>query len=244
MKPKSQSLFHFTKSLDNLKLILQNGFWPRYCREDIKWLGLDREFVAFPMVCFCDIPLSRIEEHVKFYGSYGIGLNKQWAELQNLTPILYVSKKHPVAETYKAITRHAMNLEGDAKAEIISNIRYQLAHAKPTVGNMVIQKKIITKEFYQESEWRYVPSINDGKGYIKEADYTDEAFLIEKDQNTFDNYRLKFAPSDVQYIFVENDNDIPVVMNFIDSHMGSYSNNDVKILMSRVTSLESIKKDI
>ena len=41
MKPKSDNLFHFTKSLDVLKLILENGIQPRFCLEDIEWFNLD-----------------------------------------------------------------------------------------------------------------------------------------------------------------------------------------------------------
>ncbi|MFU0923178.1 abortive infection system antitoxin AbiGi family protein [Kluyvera sichuanensis] len=81
MKPKSETLFHFTKSSDTLEIILKNGFWPRYCLEDIRWLEFtDVEYVSYPMVCFCDIPLSRISEHVSFYGSFGLGVSKDWAK--------------------------------------------------------------------------------------------------------------------------------------------------------------------
>lgn len=92
MDPRSHTLFHFTKSSKVLKLILKNGFWPRYCLEDVSWMGMDAEdaeYVAFPAVCFCDIPLSRIDEHVAFYGAFGIGLRKEWAVINNLNPILY-----------------------------------------------------------------------------------------------------------------------------------------------------------
>ena len=72
MKPKSHTLFHFTKSRDTLKLVLKNGFWPRYCLEDIQWIGEDRfPYISIPIVCFCDIPLSRIQEHVGCYGEFG-----------------------------------------------------------------------------------------------------------------------------------------------------------------------------
>ena len=104
MNPKSHTLFHFTKNSEVLKLIIQNGFWPRYCLEDVGWLGYKEfDFIAYPMVCFCDIPLSRVDEHVNFYGEFGIGLTKEWAKSNKLTPILYVAPNHHIPQTFRDI---------------------------------------------------------------------------------------------------------------------------------------------
>ncbi|HGF3751173.1 TPA: abortive infection system antitoxin AbiGi family protein, partial [Vibrio parahaemolyticus] len=92
MKPKSQTLFHFTKNLDFVKNILTDGFWPRYCLEDFSWYIHNIDYIAFPMVCFCDIPLSRIKEHVGFYGEYGVGVTKEWAIANRLNPVSYLSR--------------------------------------------------------------------------------------------------------------------------------------------------------
>lgn len=35
MRPRSNSLFHFTNDENFLFDILKSGFWPRYCLEDI-----------------------------------------------------------------------------------------------------------------------------------------------------------------------------------------------------------------
>ena len=92
MSPKSHTLFHFTDKIETLKLILMNGFWPRFCLEDVSWLKYpDFDFIAYPMVCFCDIPLSRVNEHVSFYGEYGLGLTKDWAVRNGITPVQYIS---------------------------------------------------------------------------------------------------------------------------------------------------------
>jgi hypothetical protein len=92
MRPRSQSLFHFTNQAESLFDILKAGFWPKYCLEDIGWQNFEKfDYIAFPMVCFCDIPLSRIAEHTGYYGSYGIGLKKEWAEKNALNPVLYIS---------------------------------------------------------------------------------------------------------------------------------------------------------
>ena len=92
MKPRSHTLFHFTKSLDTLQGILKNGFWPRYSLEDFNWYSQAIDFISYPMVCFCDIPLTRIGDHVGFYGEYGLGLTKKWAITNGLNPLFYLSQ--------------------------------------------------------------------------------------------------------------------------------------------------------
>lgn len=48
MSPKSHTLFHFTKTNDVLKMVIKNGFWPRYCLEDVGWLGYPEfDFIAY-----------------------------------------------------------------------------------------------------------------------------------------------------------------------------------------------------
>ena len=110
---KSNSLFHFTPKEEYLLDILENGFWPRYCFEDIEWLipkdlknelekqeednfleTLTKELIksnissiAYPMSCFCDIPLSKITAHTDFYGSFGLGMTKEWGIRKRLNPI-------------------------------------------------------------------------------------------------------------------------------------------------------------
>lgn len=32
---------------------------------------------SLPMICFCDMPLSNISDHVEVYGHYAIGFNKK-----------------------------------------------------------------------------------------------------------------------------------------------------------------------
>ena len=91
------------------------------------------------MVCFCDIPLSRTEEHVKFYGEYGIGLAKEWAERNNVTPILYVSSTNHLPKTFRDIVDHAHHLENDRKVTAMQTIRFLLAHSKATEGSVKVE---------------------------------------------------------------------------------------------------------
>lgn len=255
MTPKSHTLFHFTKSNETLKLVLKNGFWPRYCLEDVSWVGVSNtEFVAYPMVCFCDIPLSRVDEHVGFYGEFGVGLTKDWAETNGLSPIHYVALNSGIPASYKALVDITANSnavdesEKEDEDQSESNgwelLRYLLAHAKPIEGRMVVAGKTINKEFHQESEWRYVPKHEAVHDFITRDNYTDEEYLAGRNNETKNNCMLEFSPKDVKYIFVKKDSDIPDIINFIQAELDNHPSSEVKVLLSRVTSLESISRDI
>jgi hypothetical protein len=242
MKPRSSTLFHFTKNEDILFDIMENGFWPRYCLEDIQWQG-GADFVAFPMVCFCDIPLARIADHVSFYGSYGIGLSREWAEKNNLNPLLYISGGSGLCSAVKRIFGHTLAIKGEGDAPI-DDSRYLIAHSKPTVGQMILEGEPVEKEFYQESEWRFVPSHDEVINYLRHEQFEDKDLLEEKHAKTREFSSLKFLPSDVSYVFVPKDSDIPNIINFMQNRLDHFPNADLKVLFSRVISLESIKRDI
>src|SRR6266487_3729891 len=81
MNARTKTLFHFTRTLDNLMSILKEGFWPQYSLEDISWIEGGVPRLAWPMVSFCDMPISRLREHTAFYGNFGIGLcREQWRD--------------------------------------------------------------------------------------------------------------------------------------------------------------------
>lgn len=245
LKPRSSTLFHFTKSLDVLKSILRDGFWPRYCLEDIEWQGHNMEFVAFPMVCFCDIPISRISEHVSFYGSFGLGLTKEWGAKNNLNPVMYFAGDNGLPECITSLVEAISHIEDEEKEnEANANIRFILAHSKPINGRMIMAGEPVYKDFYQESEWRLVPQNDSVKDFMLKEDFEDKEKLLSHNEDTREHCQVKVSPDDVKYIFVPRDSDIPKVINFIQAELDHFPNADVKVLMSRVTSLESMYEDI
>lgn len=245
MNPKSHTLFHFTKSRETLKRIIQNGFWPRYCLEDVNWLGYDGfRFIAYPIVCFCDIPLSRIQEHVDFYGEFGLGLTKEWAEANGLNPVLYVSSENNVSKSFRELNDHANNMKGEKQRASKITMRYLCAYAKPTSGKMVIEGKPVQKEFYQESEWRFIPKCSEISEYLRQDEFDDTDKLSSANALTKVQCTIRFTPKDIKYIFVKTDADIPDIINFIQTDLDTFPSADLKVLMSRVTSLESIAKDL
>lgn len=82
----TNSLFHYTNNFENLIGIIRKGLLPNFCKEVLP----DDETIGIPMVSFCDIPLTRADEHRGKYGKFAIGLNKLWGDKNGLNPVLYL----------------------------------------------------------------------------------------------------------------------------------------------------------
>jgi len=109
----SNSLFHFTSNLNSLTGILENNFVPRYCLEEtLLNENLDRSRIvgAIPMVCFCDISLGQINNHIKMYGSYGIGMSKEWGMKKKLNPLIYINQNSKLADSISEMATSIYNL--------------------------------------------------------------------------------------------------------------------------------------
>ncbi len=65
-KIQADTLFTFMTDYEYLMPLLRSRMIsPRYCEEDIRYLkikGIKR--IAYPMKCFCDINMHRLEEHL------------------------------------------------------------------------------------------------------------------------------------------------------------------------------------
>lgn len=93
-------LFHYTRSIDNLIGIIEKGFEHRPVREDLSICGFIESPFSIPgvvkyelvwhMVCFCDILLRDVHDHIEQYGSYGLGLDKEWGIEKGITPVRYI----------------------------------------------------------------------------------------------------------------------------------------------------------
>lgn len=240
MKPRSKSLFHFTRSLDALKGILVEGIKPKYCLEDVSWIsGNNPDYVAYPMSSFCDIPLSRISDHTKFYGGYGIGLTKRWGLRNSLNPIIYCSPEGHIHDlTHDFAKAHSEIDDEDIKKKIKGYFFKVTSLAKPLTGTMVVNGTPVTKDFYQENEWRYIP---DSGRFLVEDKFEEQR---DEKNKEIENLSLRFSPEDVRYIFVSYDSEIPALVDYINQNMGGFSLNDLKILQSRIFSLENIFDDL
>jgi hypothetical protein len=177
----SSVLFHFTRSLDCLKGILKNGFFPRYCLEYTLEPG-DRRAAskrrppmhAVPMVCFCDLPMSLIGKHYEKYGPYGIGLDKAWGLKNGVAPVIYTHRRAQTRQPILRLTSIAVKT-GNEKAE--KDLKVLAAYTKPFVGPAWRERNRPRFQpgvrFYDESEWRYVPRVRGSDLFLSWKDYKD-----------------------------------------------------------------------
>lgn len=248
-KPRSASFFHFTKDINSLKKILKTKcFYPNYCLEDVTWYKF-KEKVAYPMVCFCDIPLSRIDAHIKDYSSVGIGLSKKWGLKKNLNPIVYCPKGSLIIKVAKFLDEQInwQEKEKSNQKEIIRQFLRLAKLIKPLKGTIQIKSRrknrtIENKDFYQESEWRYTPEELITQ-YIS-GDDNEFAAKLDEYNSKAKEYKLEFAPEDVKYIFVPKEDDIPDIANCISEEFDQSNKNQSQILISKIISLDTIRSDL
>lgn len=101
MQVTSDTLFHFTTSLRNLTSILSKKFQLTYCHEKYS-LDYETHNFYYPMVSFCDIPLSLAKDQIEKYGSYAIGMTKEWGMQKQLNPVVYIEKDSILAKDIQA----------------------------------------------------------------------------------------------------------------------------------------------
>jgi hypothetical protein len=263
----SNTLFHFTNKAENLINILNSGFSPRFCLEQFGSSHLltgktrneydDSNWEeAIPITCFCDLPISHISSHLEFYGSYGIGLSKNWGIKNGLTPLTYIHENSCQLEYLSKIIRAAWKVDELNEKFDRENTRLLFMELsgffKPYEGEMWRINKYVTKRFYDEREWRYVPFIvpkkTDENNKFKE-DYrlTKDEFLNEikrakANKYLNENHPLKFEFEDIKYIIIKNDNEAKAMTEAIYSN-NKFTDEQKIILSTKIISTEQIKED-
>jgi hypothetical protein len=249
----SNTLFHFTSSLEMLVNILKNEFSPHLSLEFISEI-LDsqnkEEDRTIPMVSFCDLPLSQVGEHLSFYGKYGIGMRKEWGIRNKLNPVMYIEPNSNLSNHLNRLITTLIKSEARDIGLIVFDI---MSFIKVYRGRMYRNGGYSEERiFYDEKEWRFVPS---HLGKIPFNEFLDYFFLIEKDfldQNKLQLaneklssiFKLSFEPNDIKYIIVSKENEILPMVKAITEIKGSkYSYDLLQLLTTRIISADQIKED-
>ena len=236
MAISSNCLFHFTSKLEYLEDIIRNGFWPRYCRE----YGWGNQYIDFilPMVCFCDIPLSMISEHTRFYGQFGLGVSPKWIQShKDITPVQYISvTSYEFNSVNKLLTKLKNNTITEAELSKLKLVK--------KVSGMAINKNgtKAKKKFYDEREWRYVPSGLQLKDLIIPVEKQCEFNLSTLSAKT-KNLGLSLDMSEIKYLIIPNESYRYGLISRINEIYKEESKDKKDILISRIISVKQIEED-
>lgn len=242
MSLHSNSLFHFTEK-KYLINILENNFIPHFCRERLS-IGKSNLDYWVPMVSFCDIPLSQVKDHIEEYGKYAIGLNRIWVDNSKLNPVLYYKSNSVLFEKYyhllASMREKAINWDPALQEDFLDDYygaKYLFAFFKPYIGYDFKAEK--EKVFYDEREWRYIPtSISDDDYMVPEWDFK------ETMNDKVKNDKLCFEPKDISYIVIEKEDERIEFARTLRRIKSKYSSEDVEILTTKIISSEQILNDM
>ncbi|MBR4513624.1 MAG: hypothetical protein IKO61_01875 [Lachnospiraceae bacterium] len=241
----SDSLCNYMKEIEFLKSKLKDkAVIPRYVSEDLEYLeipGLSR--IAFPMICFCDIPFSKIRIHIKKYGSYGIAFDKsRILKKYGIQPIHYISNKSPIKYDFKEA--YLCSMEIDEQNHKIAPLKDYLlstvAFMKPVFGLEQCEDGRRDYIFQNENEWRYVPAEKDiptEMDYVMLNEYVSDNTIkyysgeLEKQKKVWMNFEWE----DIKYIIVPNEKDAMEMISYIKELEINEEEKDVLVSKIEVT---------
>jgi len=173
------------------------------------------------MVCFCDIPLSNIQDHTKDYGKYGIGMYKGWAK-DKIAPITYYKEKSTLSK--KLYDNISPTITTEQKMQWFSLLKRYYGETWS-----LKKRKYIHKVLYNEREWRYVPILKKGEERYKEVnDVVAFNRIRMKESKPLEAYPLKFSYDEIKYIFVKDKKDRSSIVDLVASLVGKV--NKINIL--------------
>ena len=244
MAISTNSIIHYTDTIEAIYGILIEGFKIKYCAE-ILFLNEGSSQAAHPMISFCDIPLSQSQKHFKAYGYYGIGMTKEWAVKNGVNPVLYIDKKSLFAKSVYQLLKERRNRKSNLsdiqKRQILQIKSYAKNYSGPLKRKEVNEKEY---KFYDEREWRLIPdsdTLNKAKFSITLSNYNKSK---EKYNIQLKDVRIKFSSKDVSYIILKTTAEIPDMIEFLRK---KYSDNcttrELDVLFSKICSTEQIIDD-
>lgn len=231
----SDSLFHFVKRREWLIEIIKNkSFQARYVYEEMPEMEYK---VAIPMKCFCDIPLGVIKKHLVQYGKYGIGITKDFAKRNYLSPVIYFHKNS--ATFYSYISTISKNDIFKNQFSLIPYFKADIRIKESTDGKKIIER------YYDEREWRFVPR---GAKFIDFSGFDEDEirntrldFENKKLENDGEKFSLPFEYIDITYIFVSKEDDVDKVIAEIRSVKLPHTQQDR--LIAKIITARQIERD-
>jgi hypothetical protein len=234
MKLSSDTLFHFS-SFENILSILKGGhFQAKYAREIYKI----RQYTSqnyVPMCCFCDIPLTQTEDHIKDYGGNAIGMTKDWGISHGLNPVFYF------VPNSLTVTIEILSSPEKYNQEFVGAFLHLLSFIKLHEGKN--PKNNSNKKLYDEREWRFVPyfyrTAPNGLKQVYIKDDFKESY--NNDILEYPDAKLTINSKDLKYIIAENETSKKQLCDFLEN--SELYHEDYRLQSIRIFTIDEIYKD-
>lgn len=221
----SNVLCNYMKEPEYLEMILKNqAIIPRYVIEPLDYLNIQNlQKIAFPMTCFCDIPFTKVGNHMTSYGRYGIALSKQEIiQKFKVQPIHYMNPQSPLVADFKEAFVSYYRSERRVHQEdqvLLDYILSTLLYMKPISKIEIIDGTSRPYIFQDECEWRYIPTDGFPSSIpllMKEDQITEKgknaySHVLEEHPETW----IKYDWEDVRYIIVPDEPALERIINVI-----------------------------
>ena len=201
-----------------------------------------------PMVCFCDLPLSQTTRHIGYFGRYGIGLTKHWGKRKKISPVLYCYQ----GSSFLSKIENALDVIAQSKTES-TRTKFQkrslvfriFSYLKPYEGTFKRDGKIYRNiRFYDEREWRFTPPFSTRYPLLmRKRDYFNIPFRQRMEKRIAKTHSISFRASDVKYIIVSQDSEVPTMVGMLSLLKNEFSRNEIKSLSTKIISTERIPED-
>ncbi len=219
----SYTLFHFTSSLENLGSILKGGLRYSWIAEK---LPIPRVGYLLQSICFCNIPLSMIEEHTDWYGRYAIGFKRSFLRKNGASPVFYLHSD-------SALLYRGIEVEKSYNKEKFLPY-FKLYYGKQYHSGAGKHK---FKKFYDEKEWR----IFVGNAEVVRFKDMNELERLRQNKKLIvkEEKMMRISPEMIEYIILEKPTDLSDFKDFI-------KNNNVQMLedmLTKVLFYNQIRRD-
>lgn len=200
----SHCLFHYTHTEGNLKSILEKGLMYSCIGEKIP--GTHVMYLA-NAICFCDIPLSQISEHVSWYGPYAIGFKPQFVKSNGGTPVCYV---HSASSFIKPKSKSTDRIKYFEQFPITPFLKQNYGKQRRYQC-----RKASFKNFYDEKEWRIVES--NRWLVFPFTNLQDKRQIVSDAKIGVKRQYLTFTPEMIDFIILKERTEVVPFLNWLKS---------------------------
>lgn len=249
----ANTLFHFVGKIEYLFDILEKCcLYPRYCAERYSFLPSDFPPLIFPMKCFCNIYLEKLQLHCKEYGSYGIGFKRDALLRRGVQPVQYINEASDLGKILKKDAQNFLNKGGDILANnfLHSKLFNHLKHSKPLSGK---DKDGKMKFLPDEKEWRFVPTVNKknkSAAFLNVLANPDAIRRASDEIEKREELKLDYEYSDIKYLIVNNAEERMCLAKYIwyrlklEGYKREQKENVKLELISKIVELDRIRGDL